>query len=70
MVPKQFIYISTLSVFGPVREKDYSPIEADDIPTPNTAYGSVSLKLNCIFRVFPVFLMSFIVLREFTDLVK
>ena len=32
MVPKQFIYISTLSVFGPVREKDYTPIEADDIP--------------------------------------
>ena len=39
MVPKQFIYISTLSVFGPVREKDYTPIEADDTPAPNTAYG-------------------------------
>lgn len=25
MIPKQFIYISTLSVFGPIREKDYSP---------------------------------------------
>ena len=70
MVPKQFIYISTLSVFGPVREKDYTPIEADDTPAPNTAYGFSKLKRNCIFRVFPVFLMSFIVLREFTDLVK
>ena len=39
MVPKQFIYISTLSVFGPVREKDYTPIKADDPPVPNTAYG-------------------------------
>ena len=71
MVPKQFIYISTLSVFGPVREKDYTPIEADDTPAPNTAYGFSKLKAGTVyFRVFPVFLMSFIVLREFTDLVK
>ena len=30
MVPKQFIYISTLSVFGPVHEKDYAPIKETD----------------------------------------
>ena len=39
MVPKNFIFISSLSVFGPVREKDYSPICETDIPAPNTAYG-------------------------------
>ena len=44
MVPRQFIYISTLSVFGPVREKDYLPIEEDDMPAPNTAYGLSKLK--------------------------
>ena len=26
MLPEQFIYISSLSIFGPIREKDYSPI--------------------------------------------
>ena len=39
MVPDQFIYISSLSVFGPIREKDYSPICEQDVPRPNTAYG-------------------------------
>lgn len=39
IVPKNFIFISSLSVFGPVREKDYSPICETDIPAPNTAYG-------------------------------
>lgn len=39
MVPKLFVYISSLSVFGPIREKDYSPICEQDVPRPNTAYG-------------------------------
>ena len=39
MVPKKFIYISSLSIFGPIREKDYSPICEADQPQPNTAYG-------------------------------
>ena len=44
MIPKQFIYISTLSVFGPIREKDYTPIREEDTPAPNTAYGLSKLK--------------------------
>ena len=44
MVPRQFIYISTLSVFGPIRENDYLPIREDDTPQPNTAYGESKLK--------------------------
>lgn len=44
MIPKQFIYISTLSVFGPIHEKDYSPISENDTPEPNTAYGLSKLK--------------------------
>ena len=55
MVPKQFIYISTLSVFGPVREKDYTPIEADDTPVPNTAYGFSKLKAELYIQSIPGF---------------
>lgn len=39
MLPEQFIYISSLSVFGPIHEKDYTPISEQDTPRPNTAYG-------------------------------
>ena len=39
MVPKRFVYISTLSVFGPQHERDYAPIRDNDPPRPNTAYG-------------------------------
>lgn len=39
MIPKQFVYLSSLSVFGPIHEKDYAPICEADIPKPNTAYG-------------------------------
>lgn len=55
MVPRQFIYISTLSVFGPVREKDYSPIEAGDFPIPNTAYGLSKLKAELYIQSIPGF---------------
>lgn len=39
MVPQQFIYISTLSIFGAIHEEHYDPIREDDEPKPNTAYG-------------------------------
>lgn len=55
MVPKQFIYISTLSVFGPVRDKDYTPIAADDTPAPDTAYGLSKLKAELYMRRIPDF---------------
>lgn len=44
MVPGQFIYISSLSVFGPVHERDYTTIGEQDVPCPNTAYGMSKLK--------------------------
>lgn len=55
MVPKQFIHISTLSVFGPVREKDYTPIREDDTPAPNTAYGLSKLKAELYMQSLPGF---------------
>lgn len=37
---KRFVYISSLSVFGPVKENQpYQEITSSDIPRPNTAYG-------------------------------
>ena len=44
MIPTQFIYISTLSVFGPIKEESYKPISEKDLKNPNTAYGISKLK--------------------------
>ena len=41
---KRFIYMSSLSVFGAIREKQpYQEIEENDTPMPNTAYGKSKL---------------------------
>lgn len=55
MIPKQFIFISTLSVFGPVREKTYRPIVESDTPMPNTAYGLSKLKAEFYLQSMPGF---------------
>lgn len=44
LVPDSFVYISTLSVFGPVREKDYTEIQDTDPMAPNTAYAKSKQK--------------------------
>lgn len=55
MVPKQFIFISSLSVFGPIHEKDYSEIAEQDTPAPNTAYGLSKLKAELYIQSIPGF---------------
>lgn len=55
MTPRQFIFISTLSVFGPVREKTYTPITEQDTPMPNTAYGRSKLKAEVYLQSLPGF---------------
>lgn len=50
MVPKQFVYISSLSVFGPIHESDYAPIREDDVPCPDTAYGASKLHAENYLR--------------------
>ena len=55
MVPKQFIYISTLSVFGPIHEEDYNPIHENDLPAPNTAYGLSKLQAELYIQSIPGF---------------
>lgn len=55
MVPRRFIFVSSLSVFGAIREEPvrtptpdnpwiYSPIKLTDTPKPNTAYGRSKLQ--------------------------
>lgn len=55
MVPRRFVFISSLSLFGAIREEPvrkatpqnpwiYSPILLTDTPRPNTAYGESKLK--------------------------
>ena len=55
MIPLRFVFVSSLSIFGAIREKPvrkpsqdnpwiYSPILLTDTPRPNTAYGRSKLK--------------------------
>lgn len=39
----RFVFLSSLSVLGPIHEKDRKPYAADDRPEPNTAYGRSKL---------------------------
>lgn len=42
---KRFVFISSLSVYGPIREQQpYEEITEDDQPRPNTAYGKSKLE--------------------------
>lgn len=53
MLPKQFIYISTLSVYGPIREQTYGPIKEEDAPSPNTYYAISKLKAERYLQSIP-----------------
>lgn len=44
MIPRKFIFLSSLSVFGPIHEKDGLPISEKDEAQPNTAYGRSKLR--------------------------
>lgn len=55
MVPSQFIYLSSLSVYGPLHEKSYLPINENDTPKPNTAYGQSKIKTENYLRNLPAF---------------
>lgn len=55
MIPKQFVYISSLSVSGPIHDNDYSMIKEEDIPNPDTAYGMSKLKAELYIKNIPGF---------------
>lgn len=66
MVPQRFVFVSSLSIFGAIREEKvtspqgenkggqssllYSPILLTDTPRPNTAYGESKLKAEEFLR--------------------
>lgn len=55
MVPERFIYISSLSIFGPIRETTYDAIGERDEARPNTAYGVSKLKSEKYLQSLPDF---------------
>ncbi|KAA6341566.1 UDP-glucose 4-epimerase [termite gut metagenome] len=55
MVPLQFVFISTLSIFGPIHERDYTPVKEDDLPAPNTLYAISKLKAERYLQNLPDF---------------
>jgi Nucleoside-diphosphate-sugar epimerases len=55
MVPDKFIYLSSLSVFGPIHERKLIPISDDDTPKPNTAYGLSKLHAEEYIKSIPGF---------------
>ena len=49
--PRKFIYLSSLSVFGPAREEEpHTPIQESDLAAPNTAYGHSKLMAEGYIR--------------------
>ena len=46
MVPQRFVFVSSLSIFGAIREEPYpyQPILTTDTPVPNTAYGESKMQ--------------------------
>ena len=56
MMPQRLVFVSSLSIFGAIREekigtdgsaRQYAPITASDMPRPNTAYGESKLAAEC-----------------------
>ena len=72
MVPRRFIFISSLSVYGAIREQPvrkaapghpwtYAPIQEGDTPRPNTAYGESKLQAERYLKSLPDF--PYVILR-------
>ena len=54
IMPERFLYLSSLSIYGPVREEQpYRPILDSDTPQPNTAYGRSKLAAEKFIKNFP-----------------
>ena len=48
---KRFVYLSSLSIFGAIREEQpYQPIRETDVPQPNTEYGKSKLAAEAILK--------------------
>ncbi|MBP8776878.1 MAG: NAD(P)-dependent oxidoreductase [Bacteroidaceae bacterium] len=54
MIPDRFVFLSSLSVFGPLHEKDSLPIDEAETPLPNTAYGRSKLRAEQYLQSTPI----------------
>ena len=57
----RFVFLSSLSVCGPVHEIDFEPITENDTPLPNTAYGKSKLEAERYLADVPG--LNYVVLR-------
>lgn len=48
LMPKRFLYMSSLSALGPGDEKTYEPLTSKTIPAPNTRYGVSKIKAETL----------------------
>lgn len=66
MTPRRFVFLSSLSIFGAIREKPvrkptadnpwiYAPIRLEDTPQPNTVYGKSKLQAEAYLQQQPDF---------------
>ena len=57
---KRFVYLSSLSIFGPIaEEKPHREITENDFPKPNTAYGKSKLEAEKYLDSIVIELMSY-----------
>lgn len=63
MVPRLFVYVSSLSVLGPIRESDYSEMCADDEPRPNTAYGRSKVRSEAYLKQLGTDVLPYVIFR-------
>ena len=55
---KRLVYLSSLSIFGPIREQQpYEEIRDTDTPQPNTAYGESKLQAEKLLTGLPVIIL-------------
>lgn len=57
----RFVMMSSLSIMGPVHERDFAPLTAADTPQPNTAYGRSKLAAERFLATVPG--LDYVVLR-------
>jgi len=55
MTPECFLLMSSLSVMGPGAKGSYKPFDNNDIPQPNTYYGTSKLKAETYLQTLPDF---------------
>lgn len=53
LMPKKFLYMSSLSALGEADEKNYTPIDSTTVPHPNTRYGLSKIKSEMYLETHP-----------------